>query len=112
MIGISGGFLATSSVAQAQDAFPSRALTMVVPFPPGGVADTVGRPIAEAMGRHLKQSVVIENKAGAGGGIGFAHVAKAKPDGYTVLMALSSVSVIPEADRILGKPPSYELNQL
>jgi tripartite-type tricarboxylate transporter receptor subunit TctC len=85
---------------------------MVVPFPPGGVADTVGRPIAEAMGRYLKQSVVIENKAGGGGGIGFAHVAKAKPDGYTVLMALSSVSVIPEADRILGKAPSYELNQL
>jgi len=112
MIGISGGLLAASTVAQAQDAFPSRAITMVVPFPPGGVADTVGRPIAEAMGRYLKQSVVIENKAGGGGGIGFAHVAKAKPDGYTVLMALSSVSVIPEADRILGKAPSYELNQL
>jgi tripartite-type tricarboxylate transporter receptor subunit TctC len=85
---------------------------MVVPFPPGGVADTVGRPMAEAMGRILKQSVVVENRAGAGGGIGFAHVAKARPDGYTILMALSSVSVIPEADRILGKAPSYELNQL
>jgi len=84
----------------------------VVPFPPGGVADTVGRPMAEAMGRILKQSVVVENRAGAGGGIGFAHVAKSKPDGYTILMALSSVSVIPEADRILGKAPSYELNQL
>jgi len=84
----------------------------VVPFPPGGVADTVGRPMAEAMGRILKQSVVVENRAGAGGGIGFAHVAKARPDGYTILMALSSVSVIPEADRILGKAPSYELNQL
>jgi tripartite-type tricarboxylate transporter receptor subunit TctC len=56
--------------------------------------------------------VVVENRAGAGGGIGFAHVAKSKPDGYTILMALSSVSVIPEADRILGKAPSYELNQL
>jgi tripartite-type tricarboxylate transporter receptor subunit TctC len=96
----------------AQDAYPSRAITMVVPFPPGGVADTVGRPIADAMSRALKQSVVVENRAGAGGGIGFSHVAKAKPDGYTVLMALSSVSVIPEADRILGKAPSYELNQL
>ena len=56
--------------------------------------------------------MVVENRAGAGGGIGFAHVAKARPDGYTILMALSSVSVIPEADRILGKAPSYELNQL
>ena len=100
------------SVALAQEPFPSRPITMVVPFPPGGVADTVGRPMAEAMGRILKQSVVVENRAGAGGGIGFAHVAKAKPDGYTILMALSSVSVIPEADRILGKAPSYELNQL
>ncbi len=99
-------------VALAQEPFPSRPITMVVPFPPGGVADTVGRPMAEAMGRILKQSVVVENRAGAGGGIGFAHVAKAKPDGYTILMALSSVSVIPEADRILGKAPSYELNQL
>jgi len=98
--------------ASAQEAFPSRPITMVVPFPPGGVADTVGRPMAEAMGRILKQSVVVENRAGAGGGIGFAHVAKARPDGYTILMALSSVSVIPEADRILGKAPSYELNQL
>jgi tripartite-type tricarboxylate transporter receptor subunit TctC len=96
----------------AQESYPVRAITMVVPFPPGGVADTVGRPMAEAMGRILKQSVVVENRAGAGGGIGFAHVAKARPDGYTILMALSSVSVIPEADRILGKAPSYELNQL
>ncbi|MFZ9391855.1 MAG: tripartite tricarboxylate transporter substrate binding protein [Burkholderiaceae bacterium] len=96
----------------AQESYPARAITMVVPFPPGGVADTVGRPMAEAMGRILKQSVVVENRAGAGGGIGFAHVAKSKPDGYTILMALSSVSVIPEADRILGKAPSYELNQL
>ncbi|MBU6143616.1 MAG: tripartite tricarboxylate transporter substrate binding protein, partial [Betaproteobacteria bacterium] len=96
----------------AQESYPARAITMVVPFPPGGVADTVGRPMAEAMGRILKQSVVVENRAGAGGGIGFAHVAKARPDGYTILMALSSVSVIPEADRILGKAPSYELNQL
>ena len=98
--------------AWAQEVFPSRPITMVVPFPPGGVADTAGRPMAEAMGRILKQSVVVENRAGAGGGIGFAHVAKARPDGYTILMALSSVSVIPEADRILGKAPSYELNQL
>ena len=71
----------------AQDVYPSRPITMVVPFPPGGVADTVGRPVAEAMARVLKQSVVVDNKAGAGGGIGMAQVAKAKPDGYTVLMA-------------------------
>ncbi|MBU3725752.1 MAG: tripartite tricarboxylate transporter substrate binding protein [Burkholderiaceae bacterium] len=104
--------LLSAGLAHAQDAYPSRPITMIVPFPPGGVADTVGRPIADAMSRILKQSVVVENKSGAGGGIGFSHVAKAKPDGYTILMALSSVAVIPEADRVLGKAPSYELNQL
>jgi tripartite-type tricarboxylate transporter receptor subunit TctC len=104
--------MVTAAAPVAAQEFPARPITMIVPFPPGGVADTVGRPMAEALGRALKQSVVVENKAGAGGGIGFAHVAKAKPDGYTILMALSSVSIIPEADRILGRSPSYELNQL
>ncbi len=107
----SGIVVTAAAPAIAQD-YPARPITMIVPFPPGGVADTVGRPVAEALGRALKQSVVVENKAGAGGGIGFAHVAKAKPDGYTILMALSSVSIIPEADRILGRNPSYELSQL
>ncbi len=70
-----------SLIAQAQDDYPNKPITMLVPFPPGGVADTVGRPVAEAMGRYLKQSVVIENKGGAGGGIGMAQVAKYKADG-------------------------------
>ena len=75
---------------------------MIVPFPPGGVADITARPLAEAMGRILKQPVVVENKAGAGGGVGMQYVARAKPDGYTVLLALSSISIIPEADKVLG----------
>jgi len=85
---------------------------MVVPFPPGGVADTVGRPVAEAMSRYLKQSIVVENRGGAGGGIGMAQVAKSRADGYTVLMALSSLVVLPEADRILQRPPMFQVNQL
>jgi tripartite-type tricarboxylate transporter receptor subunit TctC len=84
---------------------------MVVPFPPGGVADTVGRPVAEALSRELKQSVIVENRAGAGGGIGMAHVAKANADGYTVLMSLSSLSIIPEADKLFGRAPSFTLDQ-
>ena len=63
------------SFAFAQTAYPTRPITMIVPFPPAGVADIVGRPIAQAMGRDLGQSVVIENKAGAGGGIGMAQAA-------------------------------------
>lgn len=101
-----------STAPLAQDAWPSRPITMIVPFPPGGVADTIGRPIAEALSRGLGQSVIVENKAGAGGGIGMAYAAKSKSDGYTILMALSSISIIPEADKILGKEPSFQLNQL
>jgi tripartite-type tricarboxylate transporter receptor subunit TctC len=101
--------LALATVAQAQ--YPDHTITMVVPFPPGGVADTVGRPVAEAMSRELKQPVVIENKPGAGGGIGMGVVAKAKPDGYTLLLALSSISILPEADKVLGRAPLYQLDQ-
>ena len=92
--------------------YPTKPITMVVPFPPGGVADTVGRPVAEAMSRFMKQPIVIDNKGGAGGGIGMAQVAKAKPDGYTILMSLSSLVVLPEADKILQRPPMFQLNQL
>jgi len=96
----------------AQDEFPSRPVNMLVPFPPGGVADTVGRPVAEAMGRALKQTVVVENKGGAGGGIGMAQVARAKADGYSMLMALSSIVVLPEADKVLKRAPMFTLDQL
>ena len=101
---------ATAAFAQAD--YPTKPVTMVVPFPPGGVADITARPLAEAMGRMLKQPVIVENKAGAGGGVGMGYVAKAKPDGYVVLLALSSISIIPEADKILGRAPMFALNQL
>ncbi|PJI97887.1 tripartite-type tricarboxylate transporter receptor subunit TctC [Acidovorax sp. 69] len=67
-------------------AFPSRVVTLVVPFPPGGGTDTGGRIIAEQLGRKWGQSVVVENKGGAAGQIGADYVAKAKPDGYTLLL--------------------------
>ncbi len=92
--------------------YPSRAVTLIVPFPPGGVADNVARPVAQALGKVLGQPLVIENKQGAGGGIGMAQVAKAKPDGYTLLLALSSISIIPEADKVLGRSPMFQLDQL
>jgi len=98
--------------AFAQDAYPSKPVTMLVPFPPGGVADTVGRPVAEAMGRALGQTMIVENKGGAGGGIGMAQVAKSRADGYSVLMSLSSVVVLPEADKVLKRNPLYTLDQL
>jgi len=98
--------------ALAQSDYPTRPVTMIVPFPPGGVADITARPVAEAMGRHLKQPVVVENTAGAGGGVGMQYVARSRADGYTVLLALSSISIIPEADKVLGRDPMFQLNQL
>jgi tripartite-type tricarboxylate transporter receptor subunit TctC len=98
--------------ASAQSDYPTKPVTMIVPFPPGGVADITARPLAETMGRMLQQPVVVENKAGAGGGVGMQYVARAAPDGYTVLLALSSISIIPEADKVLGRDPMFQLNQL
>ncbi len=98
--------------APAQADYPGKPVTMVVPFPPGGVADITARPLAEAMGRFLGQPVVVENKAGAGGGVGMQYVARARPDGYIVLLALSSISIIPEADKVLGRDPMFQLSQL
>lgn len=98
--------------AAAQEAFPARPIQMIVPFPPGGVADITARPTAQVMGRLLKQSVVVVNKAGAGGSVGAAQAARAAPDGYTILMALSSISVLPVADWLQGRAPAYELDQL
>ena len=98
--------------AIAQPDYPAKPVTMVVPFPPGGVADITARPLAETMGRLLQQTVIVENKAGAGGGVGMQYVARAKPDGYTVLLALSSISIIPEADKVLGRDPMFQLSQL
>jgi tripartite-type tricarboxylate transporter receptor subunit TctC len=93
----------------AQEPYPSKPVTMVVPFPPGGVADIVGRPLAAQMEKVLKQPVVVVNRTGAGGAVGMAYVAKAAPDGYTILMGLSSISIFPVSDRINGKTPSYEM---
>ncbi len=108
-ISIGAVLLFTVSTALAQDPYPSKPITMIVPFPPGGVADIVGRPLASQMEKTLKQPVVVVNRTGAGGAVGMAAAAKAAPDGYTILMALSSISIFPVSDRISGKPPSYEM---
>ncbi len=108
-----GALLALVSIPVfSQDAYPSRPVTLIVPFPPGGVADITGRPTAVALEKILKQPVVIANRPGAGGAVGNSLVANAKPDGYTLLMALSSISVIPEADKLFDRKPAYTLDQL
>ena len=82
--------------AWAQSGYPARPVRMVVPFPPGGPTDVMGRTAAKAMGERLGQQFVVENKAGAGGNIGTDFVAKAAPDGYTIgLAAISSLAIAP-----------------
>jgi len=111
-LAVAASALIAFDAALAQEpAYPSKPVTLVVPFPPGGVADIVGRPFADALSRELKTPVVIENKPGAGGGIGMGFVAKAKPDGYTLLLALSSISILPEADKVTGRTPLFQLDQ-
>ncbi|MFY7941331.1 MAG: Bug family tripartite tricarboxylate transporter substrate binding protein, partial [Burkholderiaceae bacterium] len=80
--------------AWAQDArYPSRPITLVVPFPAGGSVDTAGRAIGERLSKVLNQTVIVENKSGAGGAIGSTLVAKAKPDGYTLVVTSQSSHV-------------------
>lgn len=91
--------------------YPDRPITMIVPFPPGGVADQTGRPTAAAMEKYLKQPVVVSNRQGAGGAVGMAATANARPDGYTIMTALSSIGIIPEADKLFGREPAYRMDQ-
>ncbi len=103
--------LALAGATSAQSTYPDRQITLIVPFPPGGVADTVGRPVAEALARELGQTVVVENRAGAGGATGIGAAARAPADGYTLLMSLSSISILPEADKILSRKPQFTIDQ-
>jgi len=102
--------LALSHPALAQ--YPNRAVKLVVPFPPAGATDIVGRIVAQKLGEQMGQSVVVENKPGAGGSIGSDLVAKSAPDGYTLLMATSSTHSIgpalqkPAASEAAAKPAS------
>jgi tripartite-type tricarboxylate transporter receptor subunit TctC len=92
--------------------YPSRNITMIVPFPAGGQADLAARPVALAMERILGKAVIVDNRAGGGGGsVGNAAAARAEPDGYTLLMTLSSLAVLPEADRLFDRPVAYEVSQ-
>jgi tripartite-type tricarboxylate transporter receptor subunit TctC len=91
----------------AQDAYPSRPVTFVNPFPPGGAVDVVARPLAAVLEPLVKQPVVIETKAGAAGAVGGQFVANAKPDGYTLLMHITSISGFAEVDKLFGRQAKF-----
>jgi tripartite-type tricarboxylate transporter receptor subunit TctC len=113
-----GRLLLTSCLAlaatcpAAQDAYPSRPVSVIVPFPAGGAADTALRALQPALQRSLGQPVVIVNRGGAGGAIGTAAVANSKADGYTLLFTFSTLAGLPEQAIVNRQTPPFTLEQL
>ena len=93
--------------AFAEDAYPSHAITFINPFPPGGAADVVGRPLTALLEPILKQPCIIETKAGAAGQVGGQVAATSKPDGYTLLIHIVSISGFAEVDKLFGRQPKF-----
>src|SRR6478672_7038672 len=96
-----------AGAAQAQDAYPSRPISLINPFPPGGAADVVGRPFAAVLEPIIKQPVVIDTKAGAAGQVGAQFAANAKPDGYKLLLHIVSISGFEGVDKLFGRQPKF-----
>ena len=96
-----------SNPSFAQAAYPDRPVTIINPFPPGGAVDVVARPLAAVIEPLLKQPMVIETKAGAAGQVGAQFGASAKPDGYTLLMHIVSISGFAEVDKLFGRPVKF-----
>ena len=115
MRGLAATLVALSAIvagtASADDPFPTRPITIINPFPPGGQADLTGRPLAASLERILKQPVVIANKSGAAGAVGMQSVAVAKPDGYTILITVPAISTHPEVDKLFARAPTFTRDQ-
>ncbi len=105
-LGLAGCLVAAGTAAHAQ-AWPTKTVTMVVPFAPGGSTDATARLLAQRLGQELGQQVIVENKAGAGSNIGSAYAARASADGYTVLFASSAIA----ANMSLYRNPGFDLRK-
>ncbi len=93
-----------------QNTFPNKPVNLIVPFPPGGAADQPSRLISQALFNVWQQPAVVLTKPGAGGAIGAAFVANANPDGYTLLATNPSMIIVPEADRMFGRPTTFDIS--
>jgi tripartite-type tricarboxylate transporter receptor subunit TctC len=105
-------FLAAAAAALATppawaQEYPSRPVTFINPFPPGGAADLVARPLAAVLEPMIRQPVVIETKSGAAGAVGAQFAATAKPDGYTLLTHITSISGFAEVDKLFNRAPKF-----
>lgn len=110
-LALAGALLAVSQLSLA--AYPAKPIKAIVPFPAGGATDVAGRPFAEALSDALQKPVVIENRGGAGGAIGASAVAKAKPDGYTLLIGtVGTTSINPALYSKLSYNPETELEAI
>lgn len=107
VVGSAAAAAALASQPAWAQAYPSRPVTIVNPFPPGGAVDVVGRPFAAVLEPLLKQPVVIETKAGAAGAVGAQFVASAKPDGYTLIAHLPSLAGFEAVDKLFGRTPKF-----
>jgi len=110
MFGALGAGLMATGAAQAADAWPSKPIRIVVPYPPGGSSDIIARSISVQLSEALKQSVIVENKAGANGNLGADYVAKAPADGYTLLLCdVGALAISPSVYTKLSFDPSKDL---
>src|SRR5688572_16050338 len=99
--------LLASLAAHAQDKYPSKPVTIIVSYAPGGSGDLVARAIGKALERHIGQPVVVQNRGGAGGAIGSQSAAIAPPDGYTLLVASVELAIVPTVDEVFGRKPNF-----
>ena len=95
-----------ADVLSGQETYPNRTITVINPFPPGGASDVVTRPLVAVVEPIVKQPAIIETKAGAAGAVGAQFAANAKPDGYTLLSHITSISGFAEVDRLFVASPS------
>ena len=104
-----GALAAAALVAQAQPAYPARAVRLILPFPPGGSTDLLGRALAERLAEQLRQPVVPENRPGAGGNVGAEAAVRSAPDGYTLVLCAPSLAISPSLYRKLNYDPLRDL---